>query len=743
MGIQGLWRYLDNHNLSRHLGAASDKLEPQHLLLDMNSIMHKAYDPKRPTTEATIDAVVKSVKTFVTKFPPNKSLTLAFDGVAPIAKLPTQRERRRKTVVGATAALQKGMELQQGQIITGSLFVHKCEEAVIGLIRRLVGQGDIKTSEPVFVSTYRSPGEGDTKMFKRLHALAAEYLEKKTYNPNDIVVIVGSDCDLVLGCAACTPFHNMFLMSPVTHLLTDIGELFTHWMKRSSGDLVPVDMLPSLRIDFVFCIALAGGDHFNGLEDRAIELWRRYRHLRLDGGFFRRPLIINNSFQICWDFLTQMVSRDRKALLSNFVGSKNKKARKKQELAKEAESGGSGDVQSGIDLLKGALWSVAAYTEGKPPAMDAKFYSANPKASSIRVVCARGRQHVSVPRTQYESLPPISVYLGAIGVKSVTPHPFDEIMSLPIHKNFSSLTSGTSILAHVTQMIHTATKKGGSGTDGSLAVSAEILNRTEEDDLLDNAIAAAASATPNTPQVTTENVAMSNNAKRRAAKEAERAAQLAADALVSANSHFNLPDSVMPLLETRPAHEWTTITLSGPIVPKTVSRIEVAPEPANKVSVTEHTGKHSSQSKGGNKVNSKNKGASPGVTKDSIVGKPSCSADFQSKMREDAEQIAAAVAATSMSSIVLRDASTAISVTSIANRSSDSGCKNAPMSSQATITSAEFVNTLNTVDFAYPDYVTTIQISSVIVHRKIASAPDDRVMSEQNDTESSDGADSN
>ena len=481
MGVPSLWRYLEDHRLLRHLGKGSDSLECNHLFIDMNSVMHGCYNPKLPTRKDTLDNVMATLERVLAKLTPSDSVTFAFDGVAPLAKLATQRDRRRTQLEGLT---KKPVDLNQAMIVTGSIFVHECEEALILAIKGWMASKVISTTLPVYLSSFQAPGEGETKLTRRLLSIASEQLSKGTYTGADISVFVGTDSDLVLGCIGCTPFHNLFVMNPHTELLTDVGSLLTHWVNLPHGRFLPLDLLPSYRVDFVMCLTLAGCDFYKGLEEQALELWRQYRFLRLEGGFYRQQLLSTSDYKFNFDLLVGMFTKNRrknKLIIEHFVGSQAKKQKMMAAMKKDDQShGNAADAQTGVNLLNSSLWSLVTLIEGECPSFTKTFPPTAPKPSCIRIAATRCRQSVGVPRyqpittsnvkdeaasssvagessAQEMILPPISVFLGAIGRAKLCPQPFQDILSQEKHSRFHGLNAVSTIAPAIRAVIEEAT----------------------------------------------------------------------------------------------------------------------------------------------------------------------------------------------------------------------------------------------------------------------------------------------
>ena len=92
MGIPAYFSYIIKHN-SRVLQSIHST-NIHHLLLDSNSIIYDCI--KDHTEKEIIQEVCKKLDYYIHLFKPSKSVYIAFDGVAPAAKLKQQRERRIK-----------------------------------------------------------------------------------------------------------------------------------------------------------------------------------------------------------------------------------------------------------------------------------------------------------------------------------------------------------------------------------------------------------------------------------------------------------------------------------------------------------------------------------------------------------------------------------------------------------------------------------------------------------------------
>jgi hypothetical protein len=443
MGVHGLWKYLGSHNVSKLLPSnAKIAVEVQHLFFDMNGVMHTAYTRKNPTVAATIAATIAILKQMLELFNPTQSIILVFDGPAPLSKLSEQRERRQSHLSDA----QK-IELNEAEIVTGGAFVIRCEQEVTTFVQQYVATSRSSAGR-VHINGSTTPGEGETKIANELQCIFAQQIADNKYNGSDNIVLVGNDSDLVLTSIACTAFTNFFVVNPFSLIVSCIGDIFQHWAHAVPNKHLPIEHLSSHRIDFVFIMLLAGGDHYPGIEDDAVDLWRKYRKLRADGGFYRRPLVKNESFDIEWELFRQMCAKDH-GKMTHYQGSKNKRQQVK------ASQGSSVSPEPGIALLKGAIWALRTVCTGACPDYHFQTKNEQPRVAHLRSAVNRGGlgSAVAANPSLAQPLLPLQVFVGVTSAKRFLPAAVQEIITTNVKfHRFSQLTSSPAIASMVLEI---------------------------------------------------------------------------------------------------------------------------------------------------------------------------------------------------------------------------------------------------------------------------------------------------
>jgi 5'-3' exonuclease len=149
-----------------------------------------------------ITAVCHKIQSYIDVFQPKDKIIVAFDGVAPVAKLNQQRERRYKSWL--TGDLQKRIEKKNvskkatssppsvetstfwntSSITPGTAFMKKLNLQVTA---------HFMSNPKVLVSTSDVCGEGEHKMFQHIRDFADGHKNKTT-------IIYGLDADLIMLC---------------------------------------------------------------------------------------------------------------------------------------------------------------------------------------------------------------------------------------------------------------------------------------------------------------------------------------------------------------------------------------------------------------------------------------------------------------------------------------------------------------------------------------------------------------
>jgi 5'-3' exonuclease len=266
MGIPSYFSHLVKKHASsivREVPSSRQKVFTS-LYMDCNSIIYDAYN--NMLSDVTEDEIIKEtihrIKELVRDFHPTNVLYIAFDGVAPAAKMEQQRTRRYKTLNRTSG----NSGWNTAAITPGTKFMAKLMAKIRGNIKRISG-----TAKKVVFSGSNEEGEGEHKLF--------EYMRKQGKN-NDRVAIYGLDADLImLALAHVNLCENIYICreSPefgLSEEFTSKNKLLCLDVKKlakSISDTMEYDDPHETVLDYVFLCFLLGNDflpHFPALNIR-------------------------------------------------------------------------------------------------------------------------------------------------------------------------------------------------------------------------------------------------------------------------------------------------------------------------------------------------------------------------------------------------------------------------------------------------------------------------------------------
>jgi 5'-3' exonuclease len=212
MGIPSYFSYIiKNHsNIIRDLKFIRNvaNVQFQSMYMDCNSLIYDAV--RKIEKEGTlfaefesnvIQCVIQKIQTHVSTIAPTNTLYIAFDGVAPFAKMEQQRTRRYKNTFLATLDFEQGKRLSETEykqqvskswntsaITPGTQFMNTLSQRIHAafsepaMIRKL-------NVKHILVSGADEAGEGEHKMFQHL---------RETASKHDNIAVYGLDSDLIM-----------------------------------------------------------------------------------------------------------------------------------------------------------------------------------------------------------------------------------------------------------------------------------------------------------------------------------------------------------------------------------------------------------------------------------------------------------------------------------------------------------------------------------------------------------------
>lgn len=309
MGIPSYFSYIiKNHsNIIRNLKHHKKHAETvfHGLYMDCNSIIYDAVhtiektdesyrpmtyeDKSSPTATRTefftnsrhrfeqsvIDAVVLHIRNYIHLISPTNVLYIAFDGVAPLAKMDQQRTRRYKTAFMSAISYENreyaftnssDNKWNTTAITPGTLFMEKLSKRIHSEFSstNTTGMG-LANNINIIVSTSTEPGEGEHKMFTYM---------REHVKPSENIAVYGLDSDLImLSILHSTMSRNIFIFRETpqfsksilpTHLRNDTTEfLFLDIRALTSSILYEMgsrDYNTQRIYDYILVSVLLGND---------------------------------------------------------------------------------------------------------------------------------------------------------------------------------------------------------------------------------------------------------------------------------------------------------------------------------------------------------------------------------------------------------------------------------------------------------------------------------------------------
>jgi 5'-3' exonuclease len=198
MGIPTFFSYIVKNHANVIKTYDSTAMQVNNFYLDCNSIIYDCVHSIdfASLVESDIVTIINSVcckiEEYVKILKPNNILFIAFDGVAPVAKLEQQRGRRYKSMYqnGVSKSIfgQNGKECWNTAAITpGTVFMNQLNNEIKSRFTNPMSYGVTQ----IIISASDLYGEGEHKIFQYIRNNATEIR-------NDINVVYGLDADLIM-----------------------------------------------------------------------------------------------------------------------------------------------------------------------------------------------------------------------------------------------------------------------------------------------------------------------------------------------------------------------------------------------------------------------------------------------------------------------------------------------------------------------------------------------------------------
>lgn len=287
------------------------KISINNLFLDSNSIVYDCireieYNNNNDIYERKlINAVCKKIQDYIQQLTPNNIVYISFDGVAPVAKLNQQKNRRYKSWYIQDYNKNDKKSWDSTSITPGTNFMNKMNLQIKYHFRN----ANSFNVNKIYVSGSDVPGEGEHKIF--------DFIRNNPIIKNDNTVIYGLDADLImLTINNLQHCENMYLfretpdfiksidktLDPNYLYMIDIPEFKKQLVFYLNNDNTPTTNVEHNKIyDYIFICFMLGNDflpHFPAINIRTngIDiLLETYRNVL---GNSKKNIIING--KIVW-----------------------------------------------------------------------------------------------------------------------------------------------------------------------------------------------------------------------------------------------------------------------------------------------------------------------------------------------------------------------------------------------------------------------------------------------------------
>jgi len=295
MGVPSYFSWLvKNHpTIIKQYNKNNKKIVVDNLYLDCNSIVYDAYNRIKfeTLTDSIVTTIIKQtilkIKEYINIIQPQKQVIIAFDGVAPVAKLEQQRGRRYKSWYIDNMRKKiyndnKPSPWSTTAITPGTSFMKELNEKLLEASR------DHSLLTPAYINNCNILFSGSDIAGEGEHKIFAYIRDNPTKHNNETTVIYGLDADLIMLSINHLPIcPQIYLfretpefiksidsnLEPNENYMLDIPNLTDAIMKHITSNDVPIDpIIKQNKIyDYIFLCFFLGNDflpHFPAINIR-------------------------------------------------------------------------------------------------------------------------------------------------------------------------------------------------------------------------------------------------------------------------------------------------------------------------------------------------------------------------------------------------------------------------------------------------------------------------------------------
>jgi 5'-3' exoribonuclease 1 len=291
MGIPSYFSYIVKNHPNIIKKYFKDVLKVDNLYLDCNSIIYDAYSKMtfekidETIGKSIIRQVIAKIEYYIGIVEPKKTVIIAFDGVAPVAKLEQQRQRRYKSAYQNEISRQIFKKTASdpwntAAITPGTIFMSELNTMISEYFsKEKYLKEPLKDPLNILVSGSNKAGEGEHKLFDYIRVNPEKHASEST-------VIYGLDADLIMLSINHLPIcPKIYLFRETPHFIQsidsslepdanyflDIPELTNAIIKYLNNDSEEFINNYNKVYDYIFICFFLGNDflpHFPALNIR-------------------------------------------------------------------------------------------------------------------------------------------------------------------------------------------------------------------------------------------------------------------------------------------------------------------------------------------------------------------------------------------------------------------------------------------------------------------------------------------
>jgi 5'-3' exoribonuclease 1 len=322
MGIPFYFSYIVKNHPFIIQKYIKEKIEINNLFLDCNSIVYDVVNTMKyeEITETLhnhiINHVIHKIENYINIISPTNVIYIAFDGVAPVAKLQQQRDRRYKSWYQSEMSkniFNKTVRVDAFNttaITPGTAFMNELNTKIRTHFERIHSKNNI------IFSGSDEPGEGEHKLFHYIRT--SENIKKDSCN-----VVYGLDADLIMLSINHLPEHpHIYLfretpefiksldstLEPNASYFLDIPELAK--MIALEMETETIETNNGRMYDYIFICFFLGNDfmpHFPSINIRTGGVNKMLNAYKETIGSTQETLVTNEGQKIIWKNLRKLV----------------------------------------------------------------------------------------------------------------------------------------------------------------------------------------------------------------------------------------------------------------------------------------------------------------------------------------------------------------------------------------------------------------------------------------------------